>query len=188
MDEFKILVYIIIGLIWVISRALKKKPQDMSTDNGDAKPVAGGGSKAPQMTFEDLLKEITEAKVAQPQPVQRTTPSQTVRPVSEVTETYVVDYDEDLKEEIQDLEVVGNEVDDSWKRNKIYEEGKRVAFNRATLEGTLQLSDTDMKFGKFKEFDQKEQTNVLQNYLSELQDPEGLKKAVIMSEILNRRF
>jgi len=32
------------------------------------------------------------------------------------------------------------------------------------------------------------QRNLLEDYVRNFQDPEGLKKAVVMSEILNRKF
>jgi hypothetical protein len=45
-----------------------------------------------------------------------------------------------------------------------------------------------MTFGKFKEFEQEKKRNLLEEYITDFKDPEGFKKAVVMSEILKRKF
>jgi hypothetical protein len=51
----------------------------------------------------------------------------------------------------------------------------------------MRVEDTVMKYGKFKEFEIAER-KVMSDYLTALKDPDGLKKAVVMSEILKRKF
>ena len=175
--------YIIIGIIYLISNLMKKKEpgNDVPTSGSDqqrrqspsgGQPASGGER---QLTFEELLKEITEGKAVvkeQPKPVQ----------------TYV-DYDDDLEdEESKAVEVVNYDVRNDDKVVAAYEEAKRMAFVRPSLEETMKLSDTDMEFGKFKEFELIGQRNLLQDYLADLRDPSALKKAVIMSEVLQRKF
>ena len=70
----------------------------------------------------------------------------------------------------------------------IYEDAKRLAFERPSLEETMKVTDTNVKFGKFKEFEAEEQRDLLAEYSKQFRDPEGLKKAVVLSEILNRKF
>ncbi|MEO7992229.1 MAG: hypothetical protein ABI663_21955 [Chryseolinea sp.] len=183
MRDVQIWIYVIGGAIYLISRALKKRqaapsaPQQPKTERrfssqGETQPAA------PQkgLTFEELLREITEAKAP-------------AKPVFQPAKSEYVDYDDDLKEEEQDLEDVSS---DYRKKDKAfydtYEEAKRQAFNRPSLEDTLKLKDTDMKFGKFKVFEEDTQSNLLNDYLKELKDPDGFKKAFVLSEVLQRRY
>jgi hypothetical protein len=55
------------------------------------------------------------------------------------------------------------------------------------LEDTLKLKDTDLKYGKFKEY-QAEQSKPLINFETDLKNPEQLRKAIILNEILKPKF
>jgi len=183
MGDFQFWLYIIIGVIYLLSRFLKK-PQQKPTDIPDFKPeksaprfepptVKPSASPSKMLTFEELLKEITESKTQ-------------AKPVVPPQEKYV-NYDEELVEEEQDLE----DVEYDYKKDKVaveYEAAKQQAFFRPSLEETLNIKDTDTSFGKFKEFAQQEQSNLMDRYLIDFYDPEGLKKAIVMSEILQRKF
>jgi hypothetical protein len=178
-------VYVIIAVIWFISRALKKpeQPKDIGEQQPGRpvkyEPQQPAGQPKPLMTFEELLKEITEAKA----------PRQTEPTTSKSYPEYV-DYDDELPEEKQDLEEVSyrRREEEVRKTNEVYEEAKRQAFLRPSLEETLNVNDTNMQFGKFKVFEQAKERNLLKDYTIDLQDTEGLKKAFVMSEILNRKF
>jgi hypothetical protein len=183
--DYQFWIYLVIAIIYLVSRALKKAeslPKDLPGDkpdrqvNYDPTPPM---EKPKQLTFEELLREITEAKQAQ-KPV--------YQPRSEVKkEEVVVDYDDQIGEEEQDLEEVDYNKGKS-RSYEIYEEAKRQAFARPSLEETMNVRDVEMKFGKFKEFSEVKKKNRLEEYLKAFQDPEGLKKAVVMSEILKRKF
>lgn len=176
----------IIGIIYVVTRALKK-PENQPSDIPDGRPgkpvhydpTPPAGSKPKPLTFEELLREITEAKLP-PQPAYETRRPEPAR----------VDYDEDLKDEEEDLEEVtyDKRYKEDERSNTVYEEAKRQAFNRPSLEETLKVSDTNVQFGKFKVFEEQQKRNVLEDYTRDFQDPEGLRKAVVLSEILNRKF
>lgn len=177
-------IYLIIAIIYLVSRAMKKtenRPKDIP-DYKPGRQVRHDPSPPPPMektkplTFEELLREITEAK-------------QPKRPVYEPVESSpeVVDYDEQIGEEEQDLETI----EDYRSKDKVsqdYEEAKRQAFFRPSLEETMNVRDTKMDFGKFKVFEKEQQRNLLEEYAINFQDPNELRKAVIMSEILNRKF
>lgn len=180
-------IYLIIAVIYLVSRALKKSPnQPTDTHTPDYKPDRQVSydptppvEKPKQLTFEELLREITEAKQPKPpvyEPVQpRPTPA-------------YVDYDEQIGEEAQDLEDVNYNYRKKDKLYDDYEEAKRQAFLRPSLEETMNIKDTKVEFGKFRAFEQEKQRNLLEEYTKDFQDPEGFKKAVVMSEILNRKF
>jgi hypothetical protein len=176
MDSFQFWLYVIIGLIYLVSRAMKKKANQSQgpVDTKEERPFSTTrheGNKPKQLSFEELLKEITESKQQQ-QP----------------REEPVVDYDDNLEEEEKDLEDVEYDYRKQNKTYEIYEEAKQQAFHRPSLEETMKIQDTVVSFGKFKEFERRAETNLAAEYLKEFHDPEGLKKAVVMSEILKRKF
>ena len=182
MRDFQFWLYVIIGAIYLLTRFFKKnaqKPTDVP-DYGPEKPVTRFdqpsvkptvSSPSKMLTFEELLKEITESKTqAKPQP----------RP-------QYTNYEEEIGEEEQDLE----DVNYDYRKDKVvveYEDAKKYAFSRSSLEETMHVSDTDMKFGKFKIFDQETKPDYVGTYLKDFYDPEGLKKAIVLSEILQRKF
>ena len=183
MDQFWL--YVIIGIIYAISRVLKKPenqskdfPEDIKPDRNAPRPA---GDRPKALTFEDLLKEISEAK--QPQ-------QQASYPVKRF-ESQPVDYDDELEdEEKRDLEEVSYQKrkEESERVTKVYEEAKRMAFQRPSLEETLNVRDTNVQFGKFKVFEAEKQRNLLEDYTKDFQDPDGFKRALVMSEILKRKF
>jgi hypothetical protein len=174
---------IIVAIILLVVRVLKKsdnQPKEVGDYKPDREPrfdPTPPVNKPRALTFEELLKEITEGK-------------QPARPSIEPArpQRNVIDYDEDLEDEAQDLEDVQA---DYRKKDRIYadyEEAKRQAFYRPSLEETMNLKDTNVKFGKFKVFEGSQERNLLEEYLQDFRDPEGLKKAIVLSEILKRKF
>ncbi len=191
--DYQFWIYVVIAVVLAI-RSLMKKAEGQAKDvEENTKPgrevrydSAPPVNKTKPLTFEELLKEITEAK--QPQkPVYETVPQ---RPVYETLpkKGEYVDYDDQIGNEEQDLEDVNYKDKDRERAYNVYEEAKKQAFLRPSLEETLNVSDTNMSFGKFKEFDKQEERNLLQEYLIDFQNPDGLKKAFVMSEVLNRKF
>ena len=178
MKDIQIWLYIIIGVIYFLSR-LKKKPEQQPNEMPDferekpvrnieapsAKPIA-----TPQkaLTFEELLREISEKK-EKPQPE-------------------YVDYDDSIEEEEKDLEDVNYDYRKQDKIYEVYEEAKKQAFHRPSLEETMKVTDTDVRYGKFKVFEEEAKRDLMAEYLADFKDPEGFKKAVVMSEILKRKF
>ena len=173
-------IYLVIGIIVFLSRLLKKneQPQGPSPESGSqgkrqARPQTPVSETPRAMTFEELLREITEGKQAQrrePEPVPRYAPAE-----------------HDPGEEARSLEEIPDERDDS-RVFEAYEQAKRLATQRTSLEETLKLKDTPMEFGKFKVFETKQKKNLLHTYNSLIRNPETLKQALVMSEILKRKF
>ncbi len=167
----KIIIWIIVGIIYLISRARKKpetppsRPQSTSaeTETFD-KPV----------TFEELLKEIQSGK----QPKHQVVPAK----------TEYVSYDDDLQEERKPLEQTDYNYRDHDKIYEIYEKAKQEAFHRPSMEETLKLENTVVRFGQFKNYAMDDKPSLAAEYAQDLRDPANFKKAFILSEILNRRF
>ena len=172
MGEIKIIIWIVLGIIYLVSRARKKKVPDEPP-----KPIVEDYSGDKPVTFEELLKEIQAAKV----------PKQQLKPVFEpATEYKTEDYDDDLKEEEQPLEKTDYRTQDSI--YETYEKAKQEAFFRPSMEETLKLENTIVRFGQFKGYEQQSRPNLAREYGNELRDTTNFRKAFILSEILNRRF
>jgi len=173
MGEIKIIIWIVLGIIYLISRARKKQAPDSTP-----KPVEDYSTDKP-VTFEELLKEIQGAKATkqQPQPV-----------LNPVEEYKTVDYDDDLKEEEQPQE----KTDYSYKNQdtiyETYERARQEAFLRPSMEETLKLENTIVRFGQFKSYEQQARPSLAREYGKDLRDVTNFRKAFILSEILNKRF
>lgn len=182
MDE-KIIFYIVLGIVYFIFNALKKKkPEDEpSPDRPQSRPKS---DKPQPVTFEELLREITEGKTEKfpESPVTQSKP-EFRQPLPKPKPAYI-DYDDDLEEEEKSLEKTNF---DDERSNQAYEEAKRMAFNRPSLEETMKLEEVNTTYGRFKEFDKKQEATVLSEYIKDLRDPKGFKKALILNEVLNRK-
>lgn len=167
-----ILYYILIAIGYALySWATRKRRPQPETDSEP--PVQRSGPPPRQITFEELLREITQAKEESRQ--------------TEATEVPVQDYDEEIEEEAEPLEEA------ELKRVRPlyyedYEKAKSMAFHRPSLEETARLEDVKVDFDRFSVFEQQQSRNLLEEYTRDLHDTEGLKKAVVLSEILNRRY
>jgi hypothetical protein len=114
-----------------------------------------------------LLDEIQGSKQLKPQPQMMPSELKQERKILEDT-----DYDYRKHDDIYD----------------IYENAKKEAFLRPSLEETLKLEDTIVRFNPFKGYQREESRNLAAELAKEIQNPTGFKKAFIMSEILQRRF
>jgi hypothetical protein len=179
MDE-KVIFYIVLGIIYFIYNAIKKKkPED---EPGPDRPQSRPQTNKPQpVSFEDLLREITEGKQPEKFPE---SPANQQKPQYRKPQPAYVDYDDDLEEEEKSLEKMSF---DDERSNKAYEDAKKMAFNRPSLEETMKLDQVNTTFGRFKEFEKKQNGGVLFEYVKDLRDPKGFKKALILSEVLNRK-
>lgn len=178
MDDFKIIFWIILGLIYMFSRRKKADPSANRPRTTETEESASPSFPAPK-TFEELLREIQGMK--EPAPAPRS--ERTLRPAPEV-----VDYDDNLGEEEQDLEEKSSYTKREDKIYDVYEQAKAQAFYRPSLEETLKLEDTVVRFKQFKGYEKETRRNIGREFLKEFKDPQGFRKAFIMSEILKTKF
>lgn len=171
MDNLQIWVYIILGIVYLIGRAMKKPaqpPVPQKGRQGDYEPV----DEPKPLTFEELLREITEAKEPTP-------------PVSRPVQEYV-NYDDEFEEEVRPEPVAYDyRKEDTY---KAFEQSKYEAFNRPSYEETMKLEDTKIEFGKFKAFEEERGPSLGAEIASEFADADKVKRAFIMSEIFNRKY
>lgn len=186
MDNLQFWLYVIIAVIFVLGRLFKKSNQPTRSGNvpRERQPERTSTPESRPLTFEELLREITESKSTTPKPSYSPP-----KPVQTQKKSPYVDYDDDLKEEAEDLEDVDY---DYRKKDKdyynVYEEAKKQAFLRPSLEETPNLQENELKYTKFKEFSRERKRTILDEYVEELRSPSGFKKAIVLSEILKPRF
>lgn len=102
MRDVQIWIYVIGGAIYLISRAMKKRQATPDAPEPKSERRFSGNEASqptvPQkgLTFEELLREITEAKAP-------------AKPVFQPVKQEYVDYEEDLEDEEQDLEDVSGD-------------------------------------------------------------------------------
>lgn len=175
MDDIQVLLYIIIGVFYFISKFMKKKPVP---EKPVQRPAQGASdTNAPQrpLTFEELLKEFT-----QPQPTQ-----QEVVIEEREEEVFIDTRDEGRKNAEPAYKPDYTFSDAESKRN--FEQSQRLAAaaKRIEEEGIEQ----DLTFKPYKMPSRTEQKNeVAADIMEMLRDADGAKKAVILSEIFNRKY
>jgi hypothetical protein len=181
-DNLQFWIWLIVIVVTFLARS-KKKPQP-PTSAGEPYETP---TESKPVSFEDLLREIQQSKSPQPASPQPTVIKQ--RPLLQPTPAAdYEDYDDEIEEEVKEVERVDYKKRDQDETFDAYEKAKLAAFNRASLEETMKLEDTEVKFGQFKGYQQDTTPNVALAYAKDLQDPEGFKKAFILSEILKRKF
>lgn len=184
MDSFWI--YIIIAIVYAITRVFKKatEPGDVGAPPPDREVRHDESGPAPsqrprQLTFEELLREITEAK-------QPTPPKPAPRPVP-APEPYA-SYDAADKDEDESLEEVNYNYNKKNRKVPEQRETERVSLEELYLKKSAEGSHSVLETGKFEQFEEKKEPGLLENYLGDIKDAEGWKKAVVMNEILTPRF
>ncbi len=170
MDNLQIWIYIIVGVLYLIGRARKKPQEAPSQSQRRAQNPETSNSPRP-LTFEELLREITEAKEPDYQP----------KPVQEY-----VDYDDEVEEEKEP-----QRPDYDYRKQETYqlaEQSKYEAFNRLSYEDTMRVEDTDVTFGKFAAFEEDKRPSIAQEIATDFADMDKVKRAFIMSEIFSKKY
>ena len=171
----KVILWIIGLVIYFYLQSRKRKAQ--ASEEAPPEPT----TTLPPVSFEDLLREIQASRNPQPSP-------KPAPPRQEPEFEYDFDYeDEKHREKQRDLEEEAM-VNQAAPAVAEYEAAKTAAFNRASLEETMSLEQTDLTFGKFRVYDKEEKPAYVRELAREFQDRENLKKAFILKEILDRRF
>ena len=175
-------IYIIIGVIYFLSRLLKKPEQQPEESPDQKRPerrpplqTEQTPTQRPrQLTFEELLREITEGKEAQKRQPEPEPEFQSMEDV--------------LKDEARSLEDVTYDEAENAKVFKRYEEAQMQVAERRSLEETLHLKDTVVDFRKFDAFESRKKKSLADDYIKLIRNPQTLRQAVVMSEILKRKF
>lgn len=176
MDDIQTWIYIIIGIIYFIVRSLKKKAPDPSDQpipkSGGSQPV--DTERRRPMTFEELLKEFTDPQGSR----------------EEAQETEVLEEEEEPARDRQKEEFI-----EEGKTRRFSDEESRRVYEESIkkAEGYEIEYNTDNKYHSEKliaiPHDHEEEEDTLADDIKEMfDDPSDARKAIILSEILNRRY
>ncbi len=173
MDDIQFWLYLAFAAIYFITRMMKKKNAPEPTQGDEREPVHTERRNKP-VSFEDLLKEFTEGKQ---------------EPEREVPEPV------EARQLVKEREWVEQQ------KPKEFEEGRTRRFadeeSRRVYQESIKLAEgADLEFKRdehFKSKMQREQDegdgqSLGADIKSMLQDTNSAKKAVILSEILNRKY
>ncbi|MCE2732145.1 MAG: hypothetical protein O9302_09080 [Cyclobacteriaceae bacterium] len=186
MDNIQFWIYVILGVIYLIGRASKKKKEEerqpTRRQNSDSQP---SGPKP--LTFEELLKEITEAKMPEPEK-EVVTKKQTYQEYEEETVPEYKSYDTVKEETYEEPKGYDFEKEETY---KTFEKSRFEAFNRKSyeelqLEGALESPKVEYK--KFKEFEKEEGISLASQIAEDFADMDKVKRAFIMAEVFNRKY
>lgn len=193
----EVIIYIVFAIIYFVVRMLKKKQQPPDATERDFEQETGQGGQPTSerpVSFEDLLRELTGQK--QPQQAPPPPPEETRAPARNQRRDFQFPSDgdnyEDVQEEWEDKEVAVLK-EGSTTRVFADEESKRI-YEKSISQVKNQEDELEKQLerakSRFKEFEiQEEQTSAVREEIVEmLQSSEGAKKAIILSEILNRKY
>ncbi|RED96113.1 hypothetical protein [Marinoscillum furvescens] len=176
MDDIQFWLYLVFGAIYFITRSLKKKNPPQPKSRPQQQTDESTQRRNRPVTFEELLQEFTEGK---------STPKEEEKP-----------------EPVEATQVVKERKWQEENRPKEYEEGKTRRFSdeesRKVYEESIKRAEgTELEFKRDEHFQSKlksrakresESNEVAADVLAMLQDQDQAKRAVVLSEILNRKY
>ncbi len=179
MEDFQFIIYIIIGAIYIISRAIKgnnknQQPQKRPQQRPSQRPQ----QEAPK-TFEDILAEFGKRMEEQA--------GGTVEEEPEVVQEAPKPRPKPVKNPFE-MEGRNRQFADEESR-RIYEEAI-VRAEGADLEFAPdeKFHKASLKMGFSAYEKEKPENEFAKEIRNTLADPDGAKKAIILSEILNRKY
>ncbi|MFY0685802.1 MAG: hypothetical protein JXQ90_01485 [Cyclobacteriaceae bacterium] len=187
MDDIQFWIYLVFAAIYFIGKALKKKnkppvnrPRPQSPLETETE-LADRPQTSRPATFEELLEEITGQKSLEPEtPVEESVEEKPVPFYEEQKEIIPVQKDESIEMEGRNRQFADEE------SKRIYEESIKRA------EGFNIGFEPDEKFSSKKVLRSTAEEETENEFASEiksmLQNPDDAKKAIILSEILNRKY
>lgn len=165
-DNLQIIIYIIFFAIYLLSRALRNKnkqaPRPRPTQENRGEEESAGEQP---MTFEDILRELTTGEKSRGRQGAKPKP----KPVKREYE-FRGDYPDD--DEIQE----------------VYEESVKKAQNLKTLNERIELKEPALKFKEYDDTKKEAVNPFAEEIRNMLRNPDDAKKAIILKEILDRKF
>jgi len=189
MDNPEILFYIVAALIYFLSKGRKKKRKVAPRQEKNAPPGVekdeSADSPGPVMTFEDLLKEFTGQGSSKPKSVEPIEPIEPIEPKKEVSKPIEVDRGPKNVEQ-----------EPAWKkvllRPSIDDEEIDRRFQDAVYkppESTINVEkEKKSRYSGRSEAYKIKKEKAAFDIREMLDDPDNLKKAVILKEVLERRY
>lgn len=165
--DVELILYIIFIVIAILSRVLKAKKESNSPTTSDPGESMDTPRKKTEktLTFEELLREFTG---------EDTSHRQEPEPQPQYTrEEEGYSYEE---------EYADDEIRETYSRS--VNEAKKLK----TIDELVSLDEPLERMEHFKQYEAEEENTVASEVLEMLQDEEGARKAIILSEIINRKY
>jgi hypothetical protein len=172
MDNFELYLYIILGVIYLVSRLLKGK-SEAQKPRKSRRPQAEGGEEEKPFSFEDLFKEFEQQAPAEETPRKETAKPTFVKPGDS-------DYRREAEKQEEELSWAARR-DEAAKDYKTYE-GK--SYEKYDLKKDLSNMGSLLKEDHAKK-DKKVETNY---YINLFKKSNGARDAFVMSEIFNKKY
>jgi hypothetical protein len=181
MNDLEIYIYIALALIYFLSRAFRKKkpakPPRPTSRTSSEEAYEHPSQKEKPLTFEDLLKEFTG---------QKNEPVSDVQEEEIEEESYKSLEEEYINSEEQPYSAEYETYDESNYKSyeEVYGEGKHLK----TLDEQVQINEPVRK--RFDEYKIKEEINIhkASRFRELLRNKDSIKDAIILKEILDRRY
>ena len=162
MDDFKILLYILFFIIYVVTRFRKKNPnkpvtpQKTNREKSSSQPNRG---QTKQMTFEELLEQFTD-----PNKAKKNKPKEAVNPAK--------------KKPVEERKLA--------KQKKLAQRTpQRQYYQEENTEKTYNQAGREKAPKKVKDIEDEDNFSQLRQMLN---NPESAQQAIILSEIINRKY
>lgn len=175
MDNFELYLYIILGVIYLISRLVKAKPAPPASGKRRSTQSDTGETEKP-FSFEDLFREFEEQAQPRTEEDQRreSTKPTFVKPGSS-------DYRPRAEEKEEELSWAARR-DEQPTEYKTYE---GTTYENYDLSKELQSMGSLLKTTKEKVGEEKKGSSY---YVNLVKKPNGARDAFVMSEIFNRKY
>lgn len=174
MDDIQFWLYLLFAVIYFVSRALKKKdPKKTEKRTASRNSTPEERPQRKPVSFEELLQEFTEGRkpeVEEPEYEEEPAYEQRIEEPKREEEPV---FEEGITRRFSDVE-----------SKRIYEEsiakaeGAEIAFQH----------DDDFKSKLQRTADKEQSSGVAQEIRDMLQNPNDARKAIVLGEILNRKY
>ena len=161
--DFKIILYIVIFVIYILAKTLKKSPSKQSPKRPRPK-IDAEAHEAEPMTFEDIFRELNVDK-------KKEKPVKVKNEVEELESSYPSD------DEIQEV----------YKESLIQAEKSKTQ-EQIVRDNAKKKRTAALKYDKFSAYEVKEITSLASELGEMLKNPEDARKAIVLKEILDRKY
>lgn len=180
MEDYKILIYIVLSILYFLfkGRGKKKKPVTRKNTQPQQSEQTSGDKKRPK-SFEELLTELSGENQQKEEPSKYDdeilTDKEEIKPLSEQVD------ERPMHQEVSQKDY--ENADETLK--ELYKKGERLK----SIDELVDIEEVALQSNRFKEFDDEVNDNQFAREIREgLSDPESAKKAIVYAEILNRKY
>ncbi|WP_296621590.1 hypothetical protein [Marivirga sp.] len=179
MEDYKILIYIVLSILYFLfkGRGKKKKPVTRKKAEPQSSEQNSGEKRRPK-SFEELLAELSGENPSK-EPYQDEDEilgeGDEIKPLSDKVD------ERPLNQEVSQEEY--ENADETLK--ELYKKGEKLK----SIDELVDIEEVTTQSNRFKEFDETVDENSFAREIREgLSDPESAKKAIVYAEIFNRKY